>query len=231
MKNILIVGSSSGIGKTLSGLLAEDHRIYGTFFKNGSISGHHNLTLHHLDVLDGNNDYSFLPEVLDGLVYCPGAINLKPFSRAKDEDFLEDYNLQVLGAVRCIQSCLSRLKKSNAPSIVLFSTVAVKTGFNFHSIVSTNKGAVEGLTKALSAELAPTIRINCIAPSITNTPLAAGLLNTPEKIEANAQRHPLKKIGTPEDIAHMAAYLLSDKSGWITGQVFNVDGGISTIKI
>lgn len=230
MKNILIIGHSSGIGQALTEILAGQHRVYGTYYKQTSGFNHANTSSHYLNVLDDNPDFSFLPDTLDGLIYCPGAINLKPFARAKADDFLDDYKLQVLGAVKCIQACLPKLKSGNNPSIVLFSTVAVQIGFNFHSIVSSSKGALEGLTKALAAELSPTIRVNCIAPSITNTSLANALLNTPEKIDANAQRHPLKKIGTANDIAQMAAFLLTDQSQWITGQIFPVDGGISTIK-
>lgn len=230
MKNILIIGCSSGIGKALTQKLSESHQIYGTYFKNQFEPETSNVSSHFLNVLDESPDFSFLPDNLDGLVYCPGAINLKPFQRIKEEEFLSDYRLQVTGAVKAIQACLPRLKKSKEASIVLFSTVAVKMGFNFHSMVSASKGAVEGLTKALAAEFAPSIRVNCIAPSITDTPLAASLLNTPEKIEANAQRHPLKRIGEAADIANAAAYLLSEESKWMTGQILHVDGGIGSIR-
>jgi NAD(P)-dependent dehydrogenase (short-subunit alcohol dehydrogenase family) len=172
----------------------------------------------------------FLPEILDGIIYCPGSINLRPFERIKPADFVSDFNLQVIGAVKLIQAVLPRLKKSNRASITLFSTVAVQNGLPFHSQVAASKGAVEGLTRALAAELAPTIRVNCIAPSLTDTPLAAGLLNTDIKREANAMRHPLKKIGSATDIANMAAFLISDKAAWITGQIIHVDGGMSSIK-
>ena len=142
--------------------------------------------------------------------------SLKPFGRTTEEEFIDDFKLQVTGAIKIIQTCLPKLKKSPGASIVLFSTVAVQMGFHFHSIVSTSKGAIEGLTKALAAEFAPHIRVNCIAPSITNTPLAASILNTPQKIDASAQRHPLKRIGSAEDIASMASFLLSADSSWIT---------------
>jgi NAD(P)-dependent dehydrogenase (short-subunit alcohol dehydrogenase family) len=232
MANILIVGTSSGIGlSTATQLIAEGHQVYGTFNKTSLASVDGFAKLQALNVLDANLDLSFIPEVLDGLVYCPGSVVLKPFARIKPEDFVSDYQLQLVGAVKIIQACLPKLKNSSNPSIVLFSTVAVQTGFSFHSLVASSKGAVEGLTKALAAEFAPKIRVNCIAPSITDTPLAASLLNSDEKKEANAQRHPLKKIGKPEDLANLAAFLLSEKSNWITGQVLHADGGMSTLRV
>lgn len=230
MQNYLIIGASSGIGLQTAKQLSTYANVYGTFFKN-EIPSTANINFFSLNVLDEQIDISFLPETIDGIVYCPGSINLKPFGRIKPEEFMNDYQLQVIGAIKIIQLVLPRLKPSAHASIVLFSTVAVQTGLNFHSQVAASKGAIEGLTKALAAEFAPTVRVNCIAPSLTNTPLAGNLLNSPEKIEANAQRHPLKKIGTPADIANMVEFLLSDKSGWITGQVMHVDGGMGNIKI
>lgn len=231
MKNFLIIGHSSGIGAALAEILSKDNNVYGTYFSHPITSNSKNISSHYFNVLDEETDVSFLPDSLDGIAYCPGAINLKPFSRLKEGDFINDFKLQVTGAIKVIQACLPKLKNSNNASIVLFSTVAVKMGFNFHSMVSTSKGAIEGLTKALAAEFAPNIRVNCIAPSITQTPLAGNLLNTPEKIEANAHRHPLKRIGNPSDIAIMAEFLLTDKSNWITGQIINIDGGISSIRM
>ncbi|MCX8490733.1 MAG: SDR family oxidoreductase [Cyclobacteriaceae bacterium] len=232
MANIVIIGASSGIGASLSKqLIADQHQVYGTFNKTTTVGLDGFAKLQPLNVLDENLDFSFLPDVLDGLVYCPGAVNLKPFVRAKPEDFVTDFQLQLVGAVKVIQANLSKLKNANGSSIVLFSTVATQMGFNFHSLVSSSKGAIEGLTKALAAEFAPKIRVNCIAPSITDTPLAGTLLNTEEKKEANAQRHPLKKIGQPEDLSNLAVFLLSEKSSWITGQVIHADGGMSSIKM
>lgn len=231
MKNYLVIGASTGIGEATVLQLSATHKVFGTFFKNQPTHHNQNTTYHSLNVLDDNIDLSFLPENLDGILYCPGAINLKPFARINPNDFLDDYKLQVLGAIKVIQQCLPKLKNVDQSSIVLFSTVAVQTGFNFHSIVSTSKGAIEGLTKALAAELSPKIRVNCIAPSLTQTPLANTLLGTPEKVEANAQRHPLKKVGTANDVANAAVFLLTEQSAWVTGQIFHIDGGMSTIKI
>jgi NAD(P)-dependent dehydrogenase (short-subunit alcohol dehydrogenase family) len=231
MSNYLIVGASSGIGLSLANVLvSQGHMVYGTFNTHAIEITHANFTASPINVLDENLNFDFLPEVIHGIIYCPGAINLRPFARIKPEDFLADYNLQVVGAVKCIQAVLPKLKLAESASVILFSTVAVQMGLNFHTQVSASKGAIEGLTKALAAELAPKIKVNCIAPSLTNTPLAASLLNTEEKIEANAQRHPLKRIGTATDIASMCNFLLSDNASWITGQIYAVDGGMSTIK-
>jgi NAD(P)-dependent dehydrogenase (short-subunit alcohol dehydrogenase family) len=231
MANYFIVGGSSGIGLSLANLLTtEGNQVYATYNNHPTQTENAQITYHALNVLDENISVEFLPEILDGIIYCPGSINLRPFDRIKPADFLNDYNLQVAGAVKIIQAVLPRLKKSANASITLFSTVAVQNGLPFHSQVAASKGAVEGLTKALAAEFAPAIRVNCIAPSLTDTPLAAGLLNTDAKREANALRHPLKKIGSAADIANMAAFLISDKAGWITGQIMHVDGGMSSIK-
>ena len=231
MQNYLVIGGSSGIGKQLSKQLAESGKhVIATFNKNISDSETPNISHHHLDVLDDSFSIDFLPDELAGFVYCPGSISLRPFERIKPVDFESDYKLQVIGAIKLIQMVLPKLKKSGNASIVLFSTVAVQIGLPFHTQVAASKGALEGLTKALAAELAPKIRVNCIAPSLTNTPLASSLLNTDQKIEANAQRHPLKRIGTTTDIANLAEFLLSEKASWITGQILHLDGGISTLK-
>jgi NAD(P)-dependent dehydrogenase (short-subunit alcohol dehydrogenase family) len=228
--NYLVIGASSGIGRQVALQLSESgHKVYGTY-NNNEIQDV-NIEYHQVNILSEKLSFEFLPDTMHGMVYCPGSINLRPFARLKPEQFVADYNLQVLGAIKSIQAVLPRLKAVDNSSIVLFSTVAVQAGFNFHSLVSTSKGALEGLTKSLAAEFAPQIRVNCIAPSLTDTPLAATLLRTDEKREVNANRHPLKKIGTPKDIANMVEYILSPKAGWITGQIIHVDGGMSTVKI
>ena len=232
MKNYLIIGGSGGIGMALAKQLAQSgNNVIATYNKNEPVLVGSNIRFHQLNVLDEIVNVDFLPDDLSGIAYCPGCINLRPFERIKPIDFESDYKLQVIGAIKIIQAVLPKLKKAENASIVLFSTVAVQSGFPFHTQVAASKGAIEGLTKALAAEYAPKIRVNCIAPSLTDTPLAANLLNSDQKKEANAARHPLKRIGTAEDIAHIAAFLLSEKASWITGQIMHVDGGMSSLKI
>lgn len=231
MKHFLIIGGSSGIGNHLAHQASVNSRVFATYNKNTPIPQENDrLSFHFCNVTDGEADFNYLPEKLHGLVYCPGSINLKPFARIQPEDFINDYRINVTGAIKIIQQVLPNLKAAGNAAIILFSTVAVQQGFNFHSMVAASKGAIEGLTRALAAELAPSIRVNCIAPSITKTPLSSSLLNTDAKKEANASRHPLKRIGTPADIANMASFLLSDEASWITGQILSVDGGMSSIK-
>jgi NAD(P)-dependent dehydrogenase (short-subunit alcohol dehydrogenase family) len=231
MQHYLIIGASSGIGQALALQLAESGKhVIATYHKNEPVSENPNIQFHYLNVLEDNPSVDFLPDELGGFVYCPGSINLRPFERIKPSDFESDYTLQVVGAIKLLQAVLPRLRKSANASIIFFSTVAVGTGLPFHTQVAASKGALEGLTRALAAEYAPTIRVNCIAPSLTDTPLAAFLLNSEQKREVNAMRHPLKRIGTPGNIASMAAFLLSEKASWITGQVLHVDGGLSSIK-
>jgi len=229
-KNYVIIGGSSGIGKELVSILArEGHNVFATYNEN-KVKNNDKVQYQKFNVLNDSLNLDNLPDEIDGLVYCPGSINLKPFKRFTDEDFISDFKLQVVGATSVIKALIPRLATGENSSIVLFSTIAVQNGFNFHSQVSISKGAIEGLTRSLAAELAPKIRVNAVAPSITDTSLAGKFLNTPQKIAAQAEKNPLKKIGEVKDVAEAAVYLLADKSSWTTGQILHVDGGSSTIK-
>jgi 3-oxoacyl-[acyl-carrier protein] reductase len=230
VKNYLVIGGSKGIGLAVVKALSIENRVLTGSRSSENLLGLPNVNYFAYDAIaDAKADFQ-LPDELHGLVYCAGSINLKPFHRLTEEDFINDLKINLLGAVKVIQYALPALKKSGNASIVLFSTVAVQTGMGFHASVAAAKGAVEGLTRSLAAEFAPTIRVNCIAPSLTNTPLAEKLLNTPEKIEASNKRHPLSKIGQPNDIAASVAFLLSDNSSWITGQILHIDGGLGSLR-
>lgn len=228
MKNILIVGGSSGIGKALASGLLTTSRVFATYCSHPILNDSIASTRYQVGE---PFPVDWLPDELHGFVYCPGAIQLKPFQRFQSGAFIEDFQLQVVGAINCLQAVLPKLKAGSKASVVFLSTVAVQTGFPFHSLVSTSKGALEGLTRALAAELAPSIRVNAVAPSITDTGLASALLNSEEKREQNAGRHPLRRIGQAEDIAKAIAFLLSDSSDWISGQVLAVDGGMHSLRV
>lgn len=229
MKNYVIIGGSSGIGEALVKQLAAENNLFVTYNENKK----ENSGNIHYQFFDVTSEATLenMPEEIHGLVYLPGTINLRPFNRIKSADFLKDYEINLVGAVKTIQQLLPNLKKGGQSSIVLFSTVAVQTGMGFHSLVASSKGAIEGLTKALAAELAPTIRVNCIAPSLTDTPLASALLSSDEKKAASANRHPLKTVGTADQLASTAKFLLTEDSSWITGQILHADGGMSSIRM
>ncbi|MDZ4683410.1 MAG: SDR family oxidoreductase [Saprospiraceae bacterium] len=226
-KTYLFAGASSAIAVETAKLLqAEGHTVIGV-----STKPDHSIydDWHQIEAYDFGNFPAVVPAI-DGLVYFPGTINLKPFARLTAADFNRDLSINTLGAVAFAQAYLGNLKQSVNASIVFISTVAVQVGLPFHASVSMAKGALEGLTKALAAELAPTIRVNCIAPSLVNTPLGEKFINTPEKIEQMQKRNPMRKVGEPADVAQAVAFLLSEKSAWISGQIMAVDGGMGTIK-
>jgi len=228
MANYVIVGGTSGIGLAISNVLADNHEIT-VVSRKPSDKLHSSIKHISLDVL--SDDVASLDfNQVDGVVYCPGSINLKPFKGLKDEDFLNDFNINVLGAVRVLRVLENKLKKSDNASVVLFSTVAVTQGMPFHASTAAAKAALEGLGKSLAAEWAPKVRVNIVAPSITDTPMASHLLATDDKRKKSGDRHPLKSVGDPEDIAAYVEFLLSHKAKWITGQVLGIDGGMSTLR-
>jgi NAD(P)-dependent dehydrogenase (short-subunit alcohol dehydrogenase family) len=228
MGKYLIIGASNGIGKAIAEQLSSEHQVFGTYHQHPVQSDQ--ITYQAFDVCNDSLSTDWLPQQLDGLVYCPGKIHLQAFNRIPAEQFVKDYELQVLGAIKTIQTCLPLLKQSPQANILLFSTVAVQTGMSFHSVVASSKGAIEGLSKALAAELAPNISVNCLAPSLTDTPLASSFLNTDQKREAAAQRHPLKRIGTAENVAALACHIITQGGQFMTGQIIGIDGGMSAIR-
>jgi 3-oxoacyl-[acyl-carrier protein] reductase len=225
----LFCGASSKIAETLANqLIQEGNKVIGISTKD--LSGANYTQAHKVDgyqltqlpTLDGK---------INGIVYFPGTINLKPFARITENDFLNDYHINTLGAVNCLQKYLPNLKDSEGASIVLMSTVAVNIGMPFHSSIAMAKGAIEGLTRSLAAELAPTIRVNAVAPSLTNTPLGERFINTPEKLEASEKRNPLKKLDRHKTLQMQFIFYLSNKSSWVTGQILHVDGGMNSLKL
>ncbi len=228
MRNYFIIGTGSGIGKEIKNILKaqKDNHVIEAGRENRSNDPNF-LTI------DVTRPESF-PDMeisLDGIVYCPGTITLKPFRSLKEEDFLKDFEINLLGAFRILQKYFPLLQKSETASVVLFSTVAVRLGLPYHASIASAKGAIEGLTKSLAAEWAPKIRVNAIAPSLTDTNLVTRLLDTEAKRKSAEDRHPLKKVGNASDIASLACWLLSEQSQFVTGQIWNVDGGIGSLKV
>tara|TARA_B100001093_G_scaffold45704_1_gene38851 strand:- start:1276 stop:1977 length:702 start_codon:yes stop_codon:yes gene_type:complete len=228
-KNILIIGGSSGIGLALAELLASNNNIYVASRSNENVK---HLNVQHIafDATQEELDTSELPDHLHGFVYCPGSINLRPFKGLKLDAFQSDFEINVLGAVRSLKSVLGHLSASGDAAVVFYSTVAVQTGMPFHSSVASSKGAIEGLTRSLAAEFAPKIRVNAIAPSLVNTPLASKFLNNETKMEKANERHPLGRVGSAIEIAEATAFLLGKESSWMTGRILQLDGGIGNLK-
>ncbi len=229
-KNILIIGASSGIGLTLAkSLQSKEANLFLASRNKPEISG--DFKYIKLDVEDFDDELDELPDEIHGVAYCPGTINLKPFQRLKEEDFLSDFKINTLGAAKVVQKTLKNLKAAKGASVVFFSTVAANSGLSFHASIAASKGALQGLGLSLAAELAASkIRVNLVAPSLTDTPLASNLLSSDDKKEASNKRHPIGRYGTSEDIANAAEFLLDDSNSWITGQVIGVDGGMGNVR-
>ena len=228
MRRILIIGGSKGIGKAiLLSQLEQGNKVINLSRTEPEVD-HPNLDHFSFDLM--LDPFPLYGEI-DSLVYCPGSINLKPISSLKVEDFRNDFEINVIGAVKAIQYYLNALKSSDSASVLLFSTVAAKIGMPFHASVAAAKSGLEGLVRSLAAEWATSIRINAIAPTLTNTDLAARFLRNEKMIESSKGRHPLNLILEPSDVAAMADYLLSPASRAVSGQVFELDGGITTLKV
>lgn len=229
--NILVIGGTSGIGAALvHRLLTAGATVYSSSRSAAEREPQERLHTAALDVTAEDLPNGFLPDSLDGLAYCPGTIRLRPFRQLSDDSFREDFELNLMGAVRCIRWALPALQSGDGGAVVLFSTVAVQTGMPYHASIASAKGAVEGLARSLAAELAPKVRVNCIAPSLTDTPLAGRILADEAKRSAAADRHPLARVGSADDQAAAAAFLLSSNANWITGQVLGVDGGMGSLR-
>ncbi|WP_347049288.1 SDR family NAD(P)-dependent oxidoreductase [Flavobacterium olei] len=227
MKKVVIIGGSKGIGNALLIEKLKDSVVYNLSRTTPDIADK-NLIHFSVDILKDE-----LPEIesIDSLIYCPGSINLKPIQSLSVDDFRNDYEINVIGAVKVIQKYLPVLKKGNDPSIVLFSTVAVKLGMPFHASIAASKSAVEGLVKSLAAELAGSVRINAIAPTITETSLSVSILRNDRMKEAMKERHPLKNYLQPKEVAKMADYLISENASSISGQIFTMDYGLVSFKL
>ncbi len=229
-KNILFIGGSYGIGLAAAKLLAKDTNL---IIASRTADELKSLEITHIpfDVTKDDIKEIELPDTLDGLVFYPGSINLKPFKMLSQDVFEEEMSLNFFSLVKVVRDLLPKLKRSKQASLVFFSTVAVKVGMPFHTSIAASKGAIEGFAKSLAAEYAPTFRVNVISPSLTDTPLSEKLLSNDAKREKMGDRHPLKRVGNPEDIANAVSFLLSDKSSWMTGQIIGIDGGLSTLNV
>ena len=227
-KNILLIGGSYGIGLEMAKMLSKENEVFIASRSNEHLS---NIDATHIpfDALNEDIDDKAIPETLDGFVYCPGSINLKPFKTMGIDTIQNDMEINFIALARTVKSIINRMNEGS--SMVFFSTVAVGTGMPFHTSVSAAKGAIEGFARALAAEYAPKIRVNVIAPSLVDTPLSERLLSNDKKKEMMSERHPMKRVGNAVDIANMATFLLSSDNSWITGQVIGVDGGMSSLNV
>ena len=228
MGTYIVAGSSSGIGHSIAlNLLNQGHEVIG-FNRNRPNFEHSHFSFHETNFSLLDVQLPELSQAIDGIFYCPGSIQLKPFKNIKSTDFINDFMLNVIGATQLIKKYLPQLQLAASPGIVLFSSVAAQTGMSFHSSIASSKAAIEGLTKSLAAEFAPKIRVNAIAPSLTQTALSEKFINTEEKLQASRDRHPLKRIGTAEEIATSSIQIMQNH--WMTGQIITIDGGLGSIR-
>lgn len=224
-----MIGGSYGIGLPLVKILNKEFNVHVACRTNDQLQSE-NVNFIKFDALNDEFDSSLIPDEIHGFVYLPGSINLRPFKGLSVEAFKQDLEINLISLIKVLKTVMPKLIAADNSSIVLMSTVAVQRGMPFHSSVSASKGAIEGLTKSLAAEYAPKIRVNAVAPSIVDTPLANRFLNNDLKIEKSAQKHPMKRVGNSTDIAETINFLLSEKSSWMTGQIIGVDGGTSTLS-
>lgn len=230
-KNFVVVGGSKGIGLGIvQELSSRGHMVHVLSRSAGDLGSISGVTHHVFDVTTDEVSSDMLPESIDGLVYCPGSINLRSFRALKPEIFREDFELNVVGAIRVIQAALGGLKKNGNSSVLLFSTVAVAQGLYAHASIATSKGAIEGLTRTLAAEFAPHTRVNCLAPALTDTPMTEKFFSDSEKAKSLSEKYPLGRTGKVADLAAAGIFLLDGESQWITGQVWGIDGGMSSIR-
>ena len=229
--HFVVVGGSKGMGLGIVKRLTGDgHSVTVLSRSADQLSGLDNLQHVQVDVTTDEITRDMLPEKIDGLAYCPGSINLRSFRALKPETYREDFELNVVGAVKSISAALKGLKAADPSSVLLFSTVAVGQGMPMHASIAASKGAIEGLARTLAAELAPEVRVNCIAPALTDTPLTERFFSDPEKAAAIGAKYPMGRTGTVDDIASMGHFLLTNQSGWMTGQVLGIDGGMSSVR-
>jgi NAD(P)-dependent dehydrogenase (short-subunit alcohol dehydrogenase family) len=235
---VLIFGGVGGIGEALARRLRAHGQPVVVTSRNpdrvAALAAHIGATALVCDVLDEASIQAAVAAAslggrLAGLVYAVGSIPLKPLARTTAADMLSAFQINVVGAMTAVRLATDALKAANG-SVVLFSSVAASQGFPMHTAIGTAKGAVDGLTLSLAAELAPTVRVNAIAPSLTATPLAAGLTMNPRMAEGIASLHPIQRLGTADEMAALAQFLLSADAGWMTGQIIGVDGGRSTLR-
>lgn len=228
MKHILLIGGSYGIGLEMARHLSQKHHVYVASRSNEQLQ---RLDVTHIpfDTLTEDISDKNIPKKLDGFVYCPGSINLKPFKSLGIDTIQNDMEINFIALAKTVRSIIDRMNKGG--SMLFFSTVAVGRGMPFHTSVAAAKGAIEGFARALAAEYAPKLRVNVIAPSLVDTPLSERLLGSEKKQAMMDRRHPLKRVGTARDIAKMGVFLLEDDSSWITGQVIGVDGGMSSLNV